>query len=79
MFLHFGDWHGEPPLVSQAYSERVLTSRVPSPPGFPQLKMAITVETDRGRVGRYSRTAAVGTNCHLNLVDAPIRILVGER
>ena len=29
MILHFGDWHGEPPLVSQVYSERVLTSRVP--------------------------------------------------
>jgi hypothetical protein len=29
VILHFGDWHGEPPLVSQVYSERVLTSRVP--------------------------------------------------
>ena len=29
MILHFGDWHGEPPLVSWVYSERVLTSRVP--------------------------------------------------
>ena len=29
MILYFGDWHGEPPLVSQIYSERVLTSRVP--------------------------------------------------
>jgi len=29
VILHFGDWHGEPPLVSQVYSELVLTSRVP--------------------------------------------------
>jgi hypothetical protein len=29
VILHFGYWHGEPPLVSQVYSERVLTSRVP--------------------------------------------------
>jgi hypothetical protein len=29
VILHFGDWHGEPPLVSLVYSERVLTSRVP--------------------------------------------------
>jgi hypothetical protein len=29
VILHFGDWHGEPPLVSQVYSERVLASRVP--------------------------------------------------
>jgi hypothetical protein len=29
VILHFGDWHGEPPLVSQVYSERVLTFRVP--------------------------------------------------
>jgi hypothetical protein len=29
VILHFGDWHGEPPLVSQVYSERVLAYRVP--------------------------------------------------
>ena len=29
MILHFGDWHGEPPLVSQVYSKRVLAYRVP--------------------------------------------------
>ena len=29
MILHFGNWHGELPLVSQVYSERVLPSRVP--------------------------------------------------
>src|SRR5664279_2758167 len=29
VILHFGDWHGEPPLGNQVYSERVLTSRVP--------------------------------------------------
>jgi hypothetical protein len=29
VILRFGDWHGEPPLVSQVYSERVLTSLVP--------------------------------------------------
>jgi hypothetical protein len=29
VILHFGDWHAEPPLVSQVHSERVLTYRVP--------------------------------------------------
>ena len=29
MILYFGDWHGDPPLVSEIYSEQVLTSRVP--------------------------------------------------
>jgi len=31
VILHFGEGHGEPPLVNQVYSERVLNSRVPLP------------------------------------------------
>jgi len=29
VILHFRSWHGEPPLVTQVYSERVLTFQVP--------------------------------------------------
>ena len=78
MILHFGDWHGEPPLVSQVYSERVLTSRVPRAPVFPQLKMAITVETDRDRIWAATRASQLSEPIATSSVRQS-RILVGER
>ena len=58
MILHFGDWHGEPPLVSQVYSERVLTSRVPlllrGSWGGPQGSNSTSSEFPKGSKRRWS-------------------------